>query len=128
MDLASLDVSQALDDGIDVDIRHPTTNLPIGLTVRVTGYEGDRAKALRRKNLNEALRNPRHVQTAEEAEARVLRIQVAIVLDWTWSGLTLDGETPDCTPEQVERVLRRFPFIAEQIDAAAGDRSSFLQA
>ena len=55
-------------------------------------------------------------------------MQTEVVLGWTFAkDVTIDGKVPKCTPDEVERLLKRFPFIADQIDAVAGNRASFLK-
>ena len=127
-DLASIDaLTRNLDEGADVEIKHPVTNAAIGLTIRVAGYESERANAYTRRVYNEALRDIRHTPTAEERDQNVMRFQVAMTLGWTWAdGLTLDSEVPEFNPPNVERVFRRFPWIVPQLDQAASDRARFL--
>lgn len=129
-DLSSLDALQKnLDEGIALEIKHPVSGQPIGLTIKLLGYESETVKALQRKAANERIRNPRHVVTAEEIESRTIRMQAATIKGWAFAeGFTLDGKVPECNPTEAERLLRRFPFIAKQVDDAAADQARFLEA
>lgn len=127
MDLGSLDTAAMQGEGTDVIIKHFDTGLPIGLTIRVVGYESERVKRVRRKIANEALKKQRKVTRAEDIEDRSNAVLAAAVVAWKWDdGVTLDGKVPECTYENAKALFARFEWIGEQVDAVAGDRSAFL--
>jgi hypothetical protein len=127
MDLATLDIGPKQEEGVDVPIRHFKTGEPIGLTIRVAGYDSERVKKARRREADEAVDDRRRKFKAAQAEESGLNIIAATVVSWRFDkDVTIDGKQPACTPEEVKRLFRRFPWMAEQCEAVAGDRAAFL--
>lgn len=131
MDLTKFDgLSRKFDEGVEIEIRHPVTNEPLGMKVRVASYQSERVKKVQRKLANAALRdqkrNPKKPVTVEETEEKAFEIVAAAVLDW--SGFERDGEALACTPENVLSVIENSDlwFISEQIDKAADDQAAFF--
>lgn len=129
-DLASLDALKSnQDDGVELKIKHPVSQEPIGLTLRVAGYESDAVKKVQRRQTNERLKMQRKKVTAEEIERSGREVVVAAVMSWQGDAdFELDGAPlPEFSKEAVEAIVRRFPFIGTQIDDFASDQSNFLQ-
>lgn len=128
-DLANLDaIVKNQEEGIDLPVKHPVTGEPIGITLRVLGYESDKVRSLQRRQINQRLKNQRKRLTAEEIEGNGRAVQVAAVVGWSFAdGVTLDGSVPEFNEKGVEALLKRFPFIARQIDEIADDASAFLE-
>ena len=129
-DLSAFDaLTAAQEEGIELDILHPTTGKPIGLKLRVAGYESERAKKVTRALANKNVRGQRVKRiTAEEAEENARHLQASVIVGWDWYALKLDGQVPEFNLANVKAVLNRFPFIAEQVDVLANDRAAFLEA
>jgi hypothetical protein len=128
-DLASLDALKSnQDDGVELKIKHPVSGDPIGLTLRVAGYESDAVKKVQRRQANERLRKRASKITAEEIERNAREVVAASVLSWKGDDdFRLDGQPlPECNKDAVDGLLRRFPFIGSQIDDFASDQSNFL--
>ncbi|WP_290497620.1 hypothetical protein [Hyphomonas sp. UBA4494] len=133
MDISSFSgLAKSFDDGMEVEILHPVTGKPTGLSVRVASYQSERVKAAQRRMANAALRdqkrNPKKTATVEEIEEKTTDIIVAAVL--SWEGFEKDGKPLECTPENVRMVVENpdLWFIAEQIDKAADDQLAFMKA
>lgn len=131
MDLAKFNgMAKAFDEGVEIEIRHPATNEPLGLKVRVASYQSERVKKVQRKLANAAIRdqkrNPRKTATIEETEEKAFEIVAAAVL--SWDGFERNEETLECTPENVLSVVEdpNLWFISEQIDKAADDQVAFF--
>lgn len=128
-DLSSLDAGVSRqEEGIPVDIRHPATGKPLGITITVASYESERVKAVAREMGNQLLlqqrRNPKKADSVEAHEERTFRIALAAIIGW--EGVEMAGKPLPFSRENARTVLERYPFIAEQIDAAAGDRAAFF--
>lgn len=128
-DLSSLDgAARKQEDGVPVEIKHPATSEPLGITITVASYESERVKAVARQMGNKALvqqkRSPRKPETIEALEERTIEIAAAAIVGW--EGVELDGKALPFTRENARTILERFPFIAEQIDAVAADRAAFF--
>lgn len=133
MDLSKFSgISSAFEDGVEIDILHPTTNAKTGLKVKVASYQSERVKAVQRRIANRSLRdnkrNPKKTATVEELEEASTEILAAAVVGW--SGFELKGKPIECNRENVLSVLNNpdLWFIREQIDKAADDVTAFMQA
>lgn len=60
----------------------------------------------------------------DEAEIAGLDLLAGLVL--SWEGFMVGGKELECTKENVKRVFKDYPFIKEQVDEFAGDRTNFL--
>lgn len=137
MALAELSTKTTAETGVPIEIIHPKTNLPLGITIVVCGSDSETFKKMQRKQLNRRMERSarnrgRQLQlTAEELEAESLDLLVACTKSWNEKGrpeLEFNpGELLPCTPENVRRLYEELPWLKEQIDQEIGDRSNFLQ-
>jgi hypothetical protein len=128
-DLSKLEgARQKQEDGVPVAIKHPATGADLGITITIASYESERVKRVAREMANrammEAKRNPRRGDTVEAIEERTIAIAAAAIIDW--KGIEMDGKPLPFTRDNAKMLLEKFPFIGEQLDAAAGDRSLFF--
>lgn len=136
MNLAALSPTSISDTGFPVVVLHPTTNLPMGITVTVCGSDSATFKKIQRRQLNSRMerqvrnRKNKSFVTAEELEAEGLDLLVGCTKAWhTGDRPELEmevGEWLPCTPENVRRVYEELPWLKEQIDQEIGDRTNFL--
>lgn len=133
MDLSKFTgISSAFEDGVEIEIRHPVTSKPLGLTVTVASYQSERVKAVQRRIANRSIkenkRNPKRSATVEELEEAQNDILASAVV--SWSGFEMKGKPLECNRENVLSVLNNpdLWFIREQIDKAADDITSFMPA
>lgn len=138
MSLAELSPKSNSEAGVAVTIRHPKTNLPLGITITVCGTDSETYKRIQRKQLNRRLelsqrsRNKQLAMTAEEIEAESMDVMVACTKAWATGERPEIEFNPDewlaCTPENVRRVYEDLPWMKEQVDQEIGDRANFLPA
>lgn len=127
-DIASLDFTKAQEDGVAVEIVHPKTLDPIGFKIWVAGPDSDRQRKARRAVVNERLQLRNQKVTAELLEDEAVRTLARATFKWEFAtGTTLEGKTPDWSVKEAERLFARFPFIYEQVNAAAGERAGFIK-
>ena len=112
---------------ITVDLKHPATGMPIGISVECQSLESDAVKAVERQIKNKAMRSGRNTMTAEKVEDNAIAILSAAIVSWTWAdGVELDGvKNPPCNQENKEKFLA-LPWAARQIDAPLGDETAFF--
>lgn len=119
-------LAQAQDDGIDVDILHPKTGEELGIKIRVAGPDSERQKKARNAITNARLLRSRNKRmTAPEMEADSIKLTAASII--SWDGVEENGQAVDLTSETAEAILKRYPFIYEQLSATIGDRSDFIK-
>lgn len=122
MDLLSLNPNT-----ITVDLKHPATGAPLGVSVELQSLESDAVKAVERQLKNKALRAGRNTVTAEKIEDNTVAILSAAIMSWTFSGdANLGGDKKPACTDANKRKLLAVPAIAKQIDSALGDEAAFF--
>lgn len=123
-----MDLSKLHKDTQTVEITVPGTGKKTGLVIEIRSPEADEIKAIQRKWQNKALRSGRNVIGAEDIERQAIDTLVAAVDSWQWGSATWGGEKPNCTPENVRKVISdpAGSFIRDQIDRAFGDEAGFF--
>jgi len=111
-----------------VDIKHPATGEPIGLKVTLLPVSDSKVQSAQRRLINDRLQ--RHDKpTAEKMEQNKLALLEAAVSDWTWEGdLTFEGGKPEFTPSDLRKVLKKLPWVRDQIDIELGNEAAFFEA
>jgi len=129
LDLATFDsLTEAQEDGIDVHIEHPGTGEPIGITIRVAGPDSERQRKAYRRLADARLRAGRKKVTPESLEDDALTLLARSLISWKFApGVTIGGDVPEFGVDEAKALFLRFPFIREQVDAAAGSRAGFLK-
>ncbi|WP_379069369.1 hypothetical protein ACHMW4_03930 [Mesorhizobium sp. UC22_110] len=138
-----MDILSLQPGNISVEIKHPATGAPIGLTIECVSLEDDRVKAVERQIKNRALRGGRNTVTAEKIEDNTVEILAAAIVGWKWERPllapavgkkeavygeqpNLDGdENPQLTKINVSKLLA-VSWIAKQVDTALGDEAAFF--
>ncbi len=134
VDLAAIDTVKGANEGFDVQIFHPGTNVDLGIVINVLGKDSDefqrvsRAQSKKRmaKLTKGGFRPQNMTPPPEELEADGIALLAACTK--AWSGVVVEGKALDCTTDNAAMVYERFPWIKEQVDAAIGDRANFIKA
>lgn len=146
MALAALNTKSAAERGVQIDILHPSTGLPLGIRFTILGTDSAVYKgAVRRqqeRNLEMAKKQRRLQLTPEMQEADALEVLTACTVGWERDvtdeqGVATgaepaievnEGEFLPCTPENVRRIYTDpgFSWLREQVDREIGDRRNFL--
>lgn len=127
-DLAQFDEAvKRQNDGIAVPIKSMDGKTDLGFSIRVAGPDSEIATAAQEAMADELIEqeNLTRVQ-AREAADRGLRYLAKITLGWE-PKVVMDGQELAFSEENALKLYRRFKFIKEQVDRAAGQRSRFLR-
>lgn len=123
-----MDISSITSVTNEIQITHPVTAEPIGLTIRLLALSSPQVRAVERKFTNENLRSRGKVLTAEKLDANRMDVLVAATEGWEWAGdLTWHGEKPEATPAAIRKVYSEAPWIRSQVDAALSDEAAFFR-
>lgn len=125
LDLATLDTRKASNQGVEFELDHPSTGEPLGIVLTVVGTDSDDYKRAEHAATNKRLNKRNAKMTAEGLEATTRGLLVECIKGWT--GMVVDGEEMEFTKENARAVLKRFPWIQEQVDQFVGDRRNFIQ-
>ena len=128
MDLSSIKASAS-----SVEILHPATAEPIGLTIGLRPSTHPAVKEVQRRFTNDTL-NARHKKiTAEKLEANNLDRLVAATDSFAWGNgpdgkpTTWNGEALEANAANVRKVYTQAPWIKQQVDEALGDEARFFR-
>lgn len=133
-DLTSLNTTKACNAGADVEIRHPVTNVPLGMTIRVLGRDSDTFKEHTRDTLNARLRREAmaakrgkdaDLRTVETIEQENMDLLVACTVGW--NGVVLDGKELPFEEANIRKVYKDYPWIYDQVNEAIGTLENFLK-
>lgn len=126
-DLARFDdLVKAQNDGADVKILHPVTGEEIGLTINVSGPDSAKVQKATRLYRDELIQMRRTNPSSTDTTLADIKLTARVCNSWKFAAdTTIDGKVPEFSLEQAIAVMKRFPFIREQVDAAAGTRAGF---
>lgn len=122
MDLSDFDMVPAA----TVDILHPTTGevLP-GVTLQIAGVDSE---VFQQRQF--ALADARAKQQKKDITRKQLvqeRLETLAICLVGWDGLELDGKAVPHTPENAMALLKRLPWLQDQVDAAIVNRALHLK-
>lgn len=131
MELSSLNLSAAAEQGYTFNLVHPVTGEKLDGTIKVRGdkskvvqaFARNRIRAMQLREKVQKGKNKDTDLTIEELED--MAIESAIVRIITWSNIKKDGEEIPFTKENAEMVLREHDWIRQQIQENAEDLSLF---
>ena len=124
-----MDISAIKPEGRTINITHPATGEPIGLSVTLRPQSAPEVEKVKRTLTNRRLQNRNFKPTAATIEADANELLIACVAAWEWKDkVSFHGEKPECTPDNVRKVLTELVWVRDQIDREAGDSESFFSA
>lgn len=142
-DLDSLDTGAACDKGAEIELKHPTTNEPLGLFVTILGKDSQVFREHVKQDVNarirrEALASKRGKDvappTAEEAEDKATELLVICTLAWRQRNedgsfkdtITYKGEELSFNVPNAKTVYTNLLWFRRQVDEAIGDLENFI--
>jgi len=132
MDLSSIDTVKGANEGFDVRIYHPGTNVDLDIIINVLGKDSDEFQKVSRTQSKKRMAKlskggfrATNSVPVEEIESDGLQLLAACTK--AWSGIMIDGKEVLCNLDNAVMVYERFPWIKEQIDSAIGDRANFIK-
>ena len=131
-DLSSLDVVRSANDGVAIDILHPVTKEPLGITITVLGADSAAFKKLatdqnRRRLAKMEKQGGFKPSAVTQDERDEDAIELLAACTKAWNGVVLDAVTLECNRDNAMGLYERLPWLREQIDVAIGDRANFIK-
>lgn len=112
-----------------LDVEHPKTGKPVGITIMVRSAGSDAAMAVVRQQTDGLLERQqrRKLIDAERVEENELDQAVSYVASWDWGSNTYEGQKPDSDPKTIRAIFRKEGWIYAQVVGAARDIANFTK-
>lgn len=125
-DIAELALDSRAEKGALLDLRHPVSHKPLNVRIWLRGTDAPSYRAVVRQQIDQQITEGRAELSAAELEARHVARLVAATI--RWEGVSYQGQSITCTPENVQKLYREQLWIAEQVARFVEDRAHFLPA
>ena len=111
-----------------LELLHPTTNKPLGVTFKVRSMNSVAAKAMQRDLLNENLERRRANKwlNADDYVDSEYRKVAACVAGWDWGKNKYNGSVPEFTEANVLAILKDQEWVFSQVAEVANNLANFL--
>lgn len=132
VDLANFDCVAVANDGATVEIKHPVSGQPMGITVTVLGSDSrdfqratkDHTDLLRARVAKAGGYRAGLVSDDEKDEQQM---ELLCICTKAWTGIAMNGEAVACTKENAEMLYAKLPWFKEQVEAAILNRANFIK-
>lgn len=121
IDLSMLDATTKAEDGVVMELRHPTENTPLGIELLLRGTGSKAVKAATSRYVK--IRDDERKSDAEKSKAAD-DLVVKCILELRHA--TYNGEPVESTPENIRWFVETFEWATQQILEFIGDLDNFL--
>lgn len=147
INLADLDAAKACDAAFELELKHPVSNVPLGLFVSHKGISAPAVQKASRAQVNQALLEGFRAQrkndpdaaapTIEKGEKRTAKTLAVATVDWyekdakgdKVAGWPFGDERLMFSPEAAEKLYANpsYDWITAQLDKSAAELGNFLK-
>lgn len=136
MDLAKLDTSRLSDEGVKMQLLHPTTGKPLyadektekkPMTITVLGADGERFNELRREIIDERIAKIQDQRKPDMRSVEDAAIEHLVSITVGFDNLIVDGKPLDYSKANARKLYAQ-KWIREQVERFANNRANFLPA
>lgn len=128
LDLSAFDLQAEAERGATMPVLNPKTGAPTGATISVYGQDARGYRVAARRIADEIAANFEREPTDPDDALLLGRAREAAAAITDWDGIVVDGEVVDCTIESAVEVLRRYPWLADQVLTFIRSRGNFSAA
>ena len=124
MDISKLVDAEAI---FDLELLHPVTDEPLGITMKIRSAGSDAAKRVLREHTNKQIeRNIKGKKpTSEQLEAQELEKAASYIASWDWGKETYDGKVPVLSMKTAIEIMDKEGWIFGQVVEAANKIANF---
>lgn len=132
--LDALDATQASNKGVEIELRHPGNNEPLGIFITVIGKDSDTFREMSRRNFDDMAREearakqrnkPIPVRLSSDYEDTTTELLVACTKGWRemeWKGKPLPF-----SPENASMIYTERSWVRDQVFDAITDITNFMR-
>ena len=114
-----------------IEIKHPKTNVELGIRVSLVSLNDPKLQSVRRKmtDLRTRYENRNKVMKAAELEEHDNEMLFTAMTSWDWYGKdsTFEGKKPKFNKVQVLQIFKTLPWFKEQLTEAITEEQAFFQ-
>ena len=139
--LDTLDIATPSDEGVEIELLHPTTLDPLGIFIKIAGRHSERYSKIQRKRANEKAKEARQAQlkgkppeaiTLEEIERQGVSVLAECTLGWRTGDaptVNFDGKDYPFSTDAAEVLYSspKWTWIKTQVDQAIHNDGNFLK-
>ena len=135
-DLSTLDTTSACDKGAEIELRHPVSNVPLGMFITLIGKDSKEFRDFTRDRTNTRLRKDAmaqkrgkdpEIRTVEGIEAENIELLVTCTKGWR-GFIDDDGNEIPFNVQNAIFMYKNFPDIYDSVNSAIGDLDNFMKA
>jgi hypothetical protein len=130
-DLNDLDVRSAAAEGAEVELYHPVTGKGLSIFVTVVGKDSEDFKDVQshqnRRRMGKMAKGGQRAALNLGDDVDADRIELLALCTRGWRGMVLNGQAVAFSAQAAESLYMKYPWMAEQVDQAIGDRSLFMK-
>lgn len=131
MDLADLDPRPLANAGVEMKIKHPTTQAPITnangeeMSIKVIGGDSDKVAKIKNAMVDRFVQQGKLTKTAAKQDEE--RIDFCVQCTLGWSGILYNGQPLEFTAANAKTLYTNLGWLREQVDIFIGQRENFLK-
>ena len=133
-DLANLNTTSACDKAEEIELKHPVTNVPLGMFLSVIGKDSKEFREHTRRRINERLRrDAMATKRGKDPEVRTIEsiedenIELLVLCTKGWRGMIMNGDDLPFTRENLIKVFKEYTWIYDQANENIGALDNFLK-
>jgi hypothetical protein len=122
-------VIKPVSEGLPVEILHPATGEPLGVSVKVRSAEEKIVKDVARAYIDKQQKLKLRGKDLTVDDYQMWRIKTlqAVIINWTWAKDTSwNGKKPDPDLDILTELVENATWFAEQIEDLAKDSTAFF--
>ena len=111
----------------DLELLHPATEKPLGITMLIRSASSDEAKEIARKHTDHNIirAQKRKMVKGGTLENQEVEKAASYIDSWDWGKNTWNGKVPEFNKETITKILQAEDWIFEQVVEAATSVSNF---
>ena len=131
MDLTKLTTSEKAEIGSKMEVVHPATGVPTGVTITIAGVDSKTYQEAQHRIANKRMRrmnsrgSMKFALTSEEVELESIELLARCTLGW--EEVDWEGDPLKFSLENAKMLYTELLWLREQVVAFMEDRANFLQ-
>jgi hypothetical protein len=112
-----------------LQLRHPVTEQPLSMTMKIRSASSDAVKAIvmKQANKNFERRVKGKLPKGEQEVDEILERTAACIAEWDWGEESYHGEKPELTIKTAMKIMRELGWMFGQVKEASDNIENFTE-